>query len=474
MSAILRRCAKSLRGLRLTGARQAFWVVFAVALAAHCALVFVVGPMIGIAEAFGGTRHDGYIELARSLAAGDGYVFEAGGHPVFHRPPLFVFLILPVALLPLSGQWLAILVVNSALLGLVALLLWELTRRTLSPRAATWAPWLLLLNPWVYLIGKNPMSAVLQALLYLVVVFMVWSIVDLQEAEGRLAVRLSVLGIAGGGLILSHGTGLPAFFALLALAGVLCGLRRRWKTVLGLVISAGVALAIMAPWSYRNWRTVGLFIPVTGSAGFTYFQGNAQWGIDGEPVSSEESIKDAALRHAGVDHRASEVQHFFGIWDPEVESILNERMVGHALGSPGSLLRKMLLNGLEFCFPFIHYLWVPSAYAGVPLEKLGISLFSLWAWGLAAVGLWMAWGDSSQRRGALFLAAVIVLYVLPYLPFVVGVMGHSQYAHGVFPFLAALGSIAVARALDTAPVLEVGSRRRGRARSAGEDAPPVL
>ena len=88
-------------GRRPRDSRDAFWIAV------------VIGGVVGLVLAplairfgadsdsdFGGFAHDGYVELARSLARGDGFVFEPGGAAVSHRPPLYPLMLAPLMLLP--------------------------------------------------------------------------------------------------------------------------------------------------------------------------------------------------------------------------------------------------------------------------------------------------------------------------------------------------------------------------------------
>ena len=75
-------------------------VAFVVALMVSLIMVQVVRPLLKIDRPLGGEAYDGYLELAQNLVAGNGYVFEPGGHKVFHRPPLFPALLVPGMFLP--------------------------------------------------------------------------------------------------------------------------------------------------------------------------------------------------------------------------------------------------------------------------------------------------------------------------------------------------------------------------------------
>ena len=66
---------------------------------AYCVvIVFVAGK-----AAPGGTAHDGYLEIARSLVSGGGY--RLLDEPNFFRPPTYVLFLVPWVALPGTHFW---------------------------------------------------------------------------------------------------------------------------------------------------------------------------------------------------------------------------------------------------------------------------------------------------------------------------------------------------------------------------------
>lgn len=80
--------------------QQAFWLCFGLCAFLCFFILYGLAPLTGTSQTFGTDAHDGYIELAQNLVQGLGFVFEPGGAPVSHRPPLYPFILMPIALLP--------------------------------------------------------------------------------------------------------------------------------------------------------------------------------------------------------------------------------------------------------------------------------------------------------------------------------------------------------------------------------------
>jgi len=175
MTAILKKLAPQ-------SDKQAFWLSLFLCLFICGLILFVVSPITGLSRNFG-AGNDGYIQLARSLVAGDGYIFEKGGPPVFHRPPLYPLFLVPVALFPENLQRFIIVIPQSILVGFIGMMIFKIARQLYNQKIAVIALFLFLINPWVYWNAKNPMTAILQTLLYLIFIYLTVSeffeIVDL-------------------------------------------------------------------------------------------------------------------------------------------------------------------------------------------------------------------------------------------------------------------------------------------------------
>jgi hypothetical protein len=273
------------------------------------------------------------------------------------------------------------------------------------------------------------------------------------KAREPLSIRLHlglILALFAGAM--SHGTMLAAAVCLLVFLAAWAAWNKRADVLRSSVfVALGVAMLI-APWTWRNYRVTGLFIPVAGNAGLAYFAGNAHWGIT-EPAGGPSEPRYAAdLRHAGLPTNApAELVQFYGFTSPDWEKIANARMKEHLRAHPGAFARKFCLNALEYYFPVIYRLIPPAGtlWSGLPLKQrfadhrsfrdVVLSLHSLVLLALATGGCVALW----RIRGLRFVTAGLVLawaaYALPYFPFLCFV-GNQPYTFGTFPVLAILSA----------------------------------
>lgn len=424
-------------------AKGAFVRAWGLALAAGLGIILVIGPLTGLSGNFGGSSHDGYIELARSLARGDGFVFEPGGDPVIHRPPLVPLLFVPVALMPERLERPALVVLQSLMAGAICGLLFDLARRAFNLRVARWSVLLLLLYPWLYWHVKNPLGVLSQTLAVAMVVNLLareWLAGSPDGPEHRQAwpLRALVLGLAAGSALLTHAT-LVVSAPLILGATLAAALWRRKPEVVYVGLLAGlVAVLTVAPWTYRNWVLTGRLIPVAGNGGLAYFWGNAHLRFPGDRTQGREY--ERALVLAGVRRNAADVIHFSGLRDPKLDDILNRKMVEHIKAHPDLFAKKVTLDAMEFYVPVCYYVLGPGRLSwdlGV-LARWAISLWHLAFWGLAVVGIWRAPTAESRLR-LLAVVGCIAALTMPYFPFFVSV-GHSQYVMPTMPLVAVLAA----------------------------------
>ncbi len=449
-------------------AKLIFWLTFLFALVTSVSICYLIGPYFGLSKSFGGEWHDGYIELARNLLKGNGFVFEPGGPPVIHRPPAYAFALIPVALLPESLQQLGVIVMNAFLLAGTAFLLFQMAQRFFGDAIAKTAVLIFILNPWILWTLKNPIYVIFQLFLYTLFNHLILHIF-LQKRELPQKQRRKggiSLGITGGILILSHGTMLPIVFGVFVVL-IFTGLLRKRKDWLqkGLVATI-LTVLIMAPWVQRNrvvYEGTGSFVPVTGSAGWVYFAGNSHWGIGDEAIKNkltrEEKLKehifDQILRYAEIDRPHEEVVHIWGFKDPKMDAMLNKKFIQHVKDHPFLFAKKFLLNAATFYFPVMHSVFLPEShplsdesflnrvFLGSRIDTLFISLFYFSLWSFTLIGLVQAWKkDHPDKSSLVYPLGAIFLYAVPYFPFSVFV-GHSHYTFGTHPFLSTLAAYGI-------------------------------
>jgi 4-amino-4-deoxy-L-arabinose transferase-like glycosyltransferase len=407
----------------------------------------------------GGTQHDGYLELATNLGQGNGYVFIPGGNPVIHRPPAYVFLLVPGTYLPVNFQRIYIIFLNAVLAAGTAVLLYRLAYKISGKgMLAGIAVILLVTNPWIIWSVKNPMSPILQMFCYLSMACLAFNYLQkrFNHHPWRTILPAIGLGTACGAGSLSHGVMLPTSICILSMLAVVAVWRRERFKLPGLYLALVVIVCFVGPWTLRNHLVTGRLIPVVANSGVAYFGGNAYWGITKPPVQADEDIFMATMRHAGVHLPPASVFHFWGLKNPAIDAQFTQAMVSHIKRHPLPFIKKICLNALGFFFPIAHRLIIPPPEVGgaadakpapfhcPTLEVWFISIY----YGvvlLLAVATIVRVGSSHLGRWGRYLALMAsALFALPYFPFLTFV-GHNLYVFGTLPFLYILAADALVR-----------------------------
>ncbi len=435
----------------------AFWLVAAIACLVDL-LVIWAAPWTGISRHFGGWRHDGYLELARNLLAGNGFVFDAGGPAVLHRPPLYPMLLVPLVALPEPVQRPVLVILQSGLLGGVAAIVWKIGSRLFNEAVGRVAVGVLLLDPWLIWVVKNPMSIILQTILYTTFCWLLLQAFRLNSTHESRGFKISsglglLLGLNAGALALVHGTMILTCGLLLAGACLLCLWQRDYRSVASVVVAGTVMLIVIAPWTARNWAVSGKFIPVVSNSGLAYVLGNAHWGLGNDRMERVERQSETAVRATEIGKPADVIQ-FSGSTDPALETEFNRRMIEHIWNRPKEFLLKCSLNAAAFYFPLVDHVYVRS-FVGHPSPQLGgarqtflataITVFNGFLWILCWVGILFRNMTVEHLRAWLSVLVLIAVFPVAYLPFLTYV-GHAQYVLPTIPLLSVLAAVGLGAA----------------------------
>jgi len=444
---------------------QTFAWAFGLALLGGLAIILVLSPLTGCSLPFATRRHDGYWQLACNVVRGEGYVFEPGGPPVIHRPPLVPCLFAPLTFLPGKLQRPGVVLLQSLMVGATCWLLFDLASRSFGTRIARYSVGLLLAYPWLYWHVKDPMNVVTQTMLACLMLDLMLRELLATDARRRRATHWLLASVLLGAVMacamLTHGTMLLSIpLILLLLIGVGIALRNE-RPVRVAVLAGAVTVACVAPWTWRNWKVAGRFIPVVSNSGYAYFWGNAHWRFPGDRTQGKERRR--ALVLAGVHDEISQVWHFSGLKDPEVDRQVNRRMVAHIRAHPAQFAEKTLLNAAEFYFPVVHDALGVNDLDGPAwvLYRLVVSAWHGALWVLALVGLWRQRRPTTRGRWLLALACVVLL-AIPYFPFLVNII-HRQYVFQTMPLVCLLAASGLVTLL---PARETGQSDTDRSRPA--------
>lgn len=288
--------------------------------------VFVLCSGLGLAG--GGhfrypDEHD-YDRLARNIVEGRGYV-DLEGRPTAYRPPGW-----PLVLAGVYGVWkhpLAARFANATFHGLTAWLLAILAARIL-PEGRIFAPLLVLLYPLGAYTAATLYAQTLGTLLLVAMLLL------LDNGRSRVAAAAAA-GVLLGALILT----IPAFLLLLPLllAGVLSVNRRAPSAALGRgAVLLVCAAAVVLPWSIRNTRQMGRFVPVATNSGVNLLLGNSEHTRPNAGVNVD--IARYRAQVLGLDEAAA---------DRQLQRFAVDWMVRHPARAARLYLRKVL-NYFQF------------------------------------------------------------------------------------------------------------------------------
>lgn len=410
---------------------------------------------------------DGYLKLADNVVAGHGFRFEPNGPLVTHRPPLYVMLLIPIALLPSGLEVPGMIALHAGLLAATVALTFRVARTLGGQQAGSVTPWLLLAQP--IMVKSLPYMApwFLEAGLYLLCLERIFHLAmttsEVWKSQPR-AARLWCaieLGILAAAMCLTHASRPLTLAAVWSAAAVWMARNGRLVLWRPLAIAALLAMAAVAPWAWRTSKAMGRPTLAGTNAGFSYFLGNAMWALDERSPADRETWQHMALRDAGISAKPAAVVHHWGLIDPEIDRQVNQRMRHHMRTHPGLVACKVTLQAIEFYLPG---LWPMYQRVCVSSERqisrlsareiafrVAVSVYNL---GLIALGLLsltrLARGTREAAAGWWLLLG-ITAFAVPYFPFLVKA-GISNYTIPTLPLWVALAAPSVARWLNGSQV----------------------
>jgi len=201
---------------------------------------------------------DGYGEAGRVL-------YQAGRFDSVEKAPLYPAFVAFVSFLAGGYRVWAVQVAQCVLSALTCVLLYAIFRRTLGEEVARWAGLACALYPM--LAWYTPRLWTETFLTFVLAGFTLALVALLQRPT---AGRALLGGAMAGVLALSKGIGL-VFAGLAPLVLLLCWRGKAWRWCL---LFALAVAALVAPWTWRNWRLTGAFLPVHANGGYNFYLGN--------------------------------------------------------------------------------------------------------------------------------------------------------------------------------------------------------
>ncbi len=228
-------------------------------------------------------------EVARSIYLGQGFaspLFQPSGPTAWMAPvyPCLIALCFKLFGLHTVGAAWAILTLNSIFAACTTFCVYYTAKRTFGEAAATWSGWVWVFFPYsIYLSGGRIWENTLTAFLMSCIFLQTLRLVE-QASIGRWIAWGALWGL---GALTS-----PALLATLPFLGLWVAYRRHKASETwfwGAVVSALIFFAMLTPWTVRNYKVFGKFIPVRDNFWLEVHVGNNGDTSDVTPDSSHPS-----------------------------------------------------------------------------------------------------------------------------------------------------------------------------------------
>jgi 4-amino-4-deoxy-L-arabinose transferase-like glycosyltransferase len=192
-------------------------------------------------------------------------------------PPLYPYFLAASA--RLFGSFGAALVVQAVLGGVTAAAVTQIGARAFSPRVGLVAGLVIALHPELLWFSAHYWSETLFLALFF------WAVERLLSAGRRSAASVAfVSGLLWGLAALTRETAL--YMAPLAALHLFLTVARPRRLVVPLALALGLLLAV-APWTFRNYRVFGAFVPISTFGALNLWQGNSHLSRDDLYVVSD-------------------------------------------------------------------------------------------------------------------------------------------------------------------------------------------
>jgi 4-amino-4-deoxy-L-arabinose transferase-like glycosyltransferase len=291
------------------------WRPIAAAVLAGLVLRLAFGLGYWVGKPMTHDEHE-YLALAGSLAAGRGFTYgpehESGTAQQFGRAPIYpLFLAAIGATQPDDGNAPArVKIVQSVLGTALVLVIGALAARAAGRRAGTVAAWIAACYPPLVWFPAYVLSETLYSLLALTGALLL-QIAVTRSRRAHSPREGGPLALFAGALVGVAVLTRPAMLVFVPMA--LLWLVRAQRHVLAVAFLAA-AVAVIAPWTARNYRAYGRFVLVASEGGVTFWTGNHPLARGEGDLAANPEIKRAELdfrrAHEGVSAEALEPLYY--------------------------------------------------------------------------------------------------------------------------------------------------------------------
>lgn len=398
-------------GSRSSAPTRRFLVIFILGIALALRLAYVL-QLHGV-EPKDPEDYDAY---AWNLAQGNGYT---NGVTVARRPPLFPFLL--AAVYRAAGHEVRAARLLQVALGMaLCACVFLLARRLYDSASALLALVVAAGYPYFIYYSGYLMTETLAALLFtwLSLFWLGW------DRDSKLAVYFA------GGLIAGlAGLARPVFLALPLVVpawGMSVGLPLRRNLIATILFAAGL-VAVVSPWTVRNYLRLGVFAPVQTDSGWQFYQYNLWYADSLFPTFHPEKLGERAGEFRR-QHREL-FQRFNSMSEAEKDPAALREALAYFAEHPSAYLRAILRK--------LYWFWRPSDSAVLSAKTVNLGWwFAMMTYApllaLAAIGWWRL----PAQQGWLLCLFVLYLSGMHSLVF----QGTPRFRFPLYPHLIAMAA----------------------------------
>lgn len=349
------------------------------------------------------TSTDGYIDLAVNVVDHGVYAFSPDGTPTAYRAPLYPA-VLAVAYAALGNAAWAILLVNCVASAAACVVVFIIAQRLLGERVSGWWAIPIVLFPLSIYYCASSFS---DTFLTLTIALYMWALIALMHSpKTKTGIGAAVAFAA---TALTKAVVLPIPLLVCAYAGL-----RHRNALKHSFLALLVGFSLVGVWTYRNYRTTGAFVPVTGGAGFNLLLGNFMIDRGGNCDSSLKYARMAAVEHLrnveGITIDLDRLDTAGHLDVPRaIDAEYGRAAVAMYRNDPMLVVRKLAINSARFWY-----------FSSSPTKSLANGIVNLTILMLALIGWWQL--RLADRATAELLALFVVAFMLLYA----GVIVHSS------------------------------------------------
>jgi hypothetical protein len=307
---------------------------------------------------FASEGNDGYFQIAQNVVTRG--IIGLDGHHMLTRGPLFPLILAPGILLQHPVLW--TLAVNLAASVGICLLVFETSLLwSQSSLAASATAFLVIANPWLIWCVKNPTPTVTATFFTALATYLLARVAFSSAGKGMKFCLY--LGGACALAALDH-PGLIALIVGFSAALLLILWRKRSVSpMFGLVLLWIGFAACITPYSYRNFRITGRFVPIADSAPFSYFMGTGLFGSSIYPVGDFRDFSKVAARlHVSVEDLDVQFYTIDDRYYPLLSSLAKQDFETLLIKHPIYLLFRTFVMSLWFWFAGDKFAWLSVAH----------------------------------------------------------------------------------------------------------------